>query len=503
METYSNEATSSPIYATADPPAPARTTESPDRHPASKVIQRTSPASPETENGFISIALIDAQRAFTAAAEVGLTKHDFHQPSTSLIFDILQEYWMDNEPVDTAILTRLLRDRELLSTCGGRINEEHWTGAGYITALGSLMPTIHVADSYAATIKKKSARRRSIDHLSTTLDTAYDTTTDDAEFMEGAEKALMEIVKMREGEKINTRTMKELVMRAMERIDHRIHGDWKIEMPTGIAALDKVTLGFKAPMVTMVLGKPSDGKSSLAMNIAEHLALHCKKKVGIISMDDSDDQLADRIIQARSRVSRWEIEQTGHLSDQDRDLLLMAANDIGNASDRLFIRDDGGLTPSEISATFTAWKAKGGLDFGIIDHIQLAQTDNKKSDSRTSAAEEVSRTLKPMAKRLGIPLLVLSQVTEDNGGNYTTKNTRALGEDANNVWTLKRMPDSTDAWIHISKQKDGPRGISVPVKYEKEFTRFSDRDHGSVDDSQPDLVQMPPPAKRSRNGSRK
>lgn len=456
---------------------------------------RFLPSSIEAESGILSVALNDPAGAYKACSALGLRKEHFYHPGTSLLYGVLYEFWEENEPIDMRLITHHLRKMDLLTVCGGRIGEHQSTGAAYISELYTLNTFPGHLPNYVEIVKSAARRRRSILRLQGAVEAAYDQSMDDIAFYGEAESVLLEIVKMQEGGKIHSRDMRELVMRAMDRIDRRVNGDWKIEMSTGIKALDAATMGFIAPMVTAIAGKPSDGKSSLAMNIAEHLAIDCGKRVGIISLDDSDDQVADRMIQQLARVNLWEIKKTGQLSDWDRDKLTSAGRILADASDRLFIRDDGGLTPAEISATFATWASRQGLDFGIIDHIQLAKGDGN-TRGKTEEAEQVSRTLKPMAKRFGIPLLVLSQVTKQSDGSYNTKNSLALQEDANNLWAIARDAESTDAWIHISKQKDGPRNESVPVTFHGYCTRFTDR--GTSTPDQPNLVELPPAAKKGR-----
>lgn len=446
-------------------------------------IHRLLPQSPDAEQGVLSSFLLSPNQVGEICQQKGITTEYFHIPSHALIFQTLLEFWRENEPLDFITLTDVLRDRGKLDQAGG---------AAFVTGLFTFLPTAANAGYYVETLKDKFTLREVIRVCTEAAARGYDEQDDIQRLLSGIVDAMLKIVKMSEGQKTHSRGMKELVMRSMDRIDKRLNGEWSIEMPTGIKALDDATMGFKAPMVTMIVGKPSDGKSSLAMNIAEHLAIICKKKVGIISLDDSDDQLTNRLIQAMARVNLWEIERTGQATGEDMRRIAVAATKLANADDRMFIRDDGGLTPVEISATFATWKSKHGLDFGIIDHIQLAKGDGNHR-GKTEEAEQVSRSLKPMAKRFGIPLLVLSQVTEGSDGSYSTKNSKALQEDANNLWTISHVKDSTDAWINISKQKDGPRGANIPVSFFRQFTRFTAREK---DPEQPEL--LPPAAKGKR-----
>lgn len=452
---------------------------------------RETPASIEAEQGLLCSAFIDLRRTMEICAELGITSGHFFYPTNATYFALLSEYWMDNEPIEDVGFQQILRDRGSFAKLGGKIKGEQLHGAPYFTAIRIYVETSWNAENYAKIVWEKFILREVIRITSTATGSAYDQQDDIPGLLSGTVDSMMKIVRLAEGQRIKQRTMQDLAVRFTARIEERLSPEWRVEMPTGIRALDKACLGFKAGTVTMLVGKPSDGKSSLAMNIAEHLAMDMGKKVGIISLDDTDDEVFDRLVQQRARVNLFELEATGKMPREDREAMQQAAVEYAHASDRLFIRDDGAMSPAEINATFANWKAKQGLDFGIIDHIQLARGDGT-TRGGTEEANQVSRSLKPMAKRFNIPLLVLSQTTEVEKGVFRTKNTTSLQEDANRLWMIKRVEDSTDAFINIGKQKNGPKSV-VPVKYEQAFTRFSDRD---CEPEQQELVNIPPAKRR-------
>lgn len=450
-------------------------------------IFRMLPNAPDAERGALCSFLISPRAVGQVCAEKGITPDHFYVHSHGMIYGTLLEFWQENEPIDIITICSHLRSVGKLENAGG---------AHFITELSNFIPTAANCASYLETIREKFILREVIKISTAAASNAYDRQDDIPALLSGTVESMMKIVHIAEGNKIHSRTMKELMVRVMDRIDARRNGEWQVNMPTGIKALDKACLGFQPATVTIILGAPSDGKSSLAMNIAEHLALECGKRVGIISLDDTDDEVADRLIQQRARVNMFEFEQTGVLTPDEEERIQRAAIEYGQASDRLFIRDDGALTPSQMKATFSKWQAEHGLDFGIIDHIQLSRQDGISRGS-TEDSNQVSRSLKPMAKHLGIPLLVLSQRTEDGKtGAYKTKNTTSLQEDANRIWTISRKDESTDAWINVGKQKNGPTS-KIPVAYFREFTRFCDRDKVAHEDDQPELVQIAP-AKKNR-----
>lgn len=455
-------------------------------------IQRRAPAAQEIEVSFVSIALIDPARAFQAAAEVSLTKDDFYFPSHALIFEILQEFWQDNEPMTREILADTLRSRKVLDQTGGTIKGAHLTGDAFLFELESLMPTMHVAENFAAIIKEKANRRRGTTVLGTLYESGFDESIPYEEWLTSAERLALEIVKMREGKKTHSRNMRELVRLALDSFEADMANPGYIEMPSGIPSLDFYTDGFVAPETTIILASPSDGKTAIALNVAEHLAVERGKRVGIISLEMGDIQLTKRLLFSMARVNIREIKHRGYMTDDEHRSIIAASVKLSDA--HIFIRDDGALTTSEISATATAWKAKHGLDILIVDHAQLARAD-KETEGRTSEVEQVSNAMKPIAKRLNIPLILLSQVTKDREGNYSAKNSKAIEADADNIWTISHTREKNeetgrmeiiDTKIVLAKQRDRERYVTVPLIFNERIQRFAEK----IKEEQPELVDF-------------
>lgn len=426
-------------------------------------IHRLLPQSPDAERGTICSFLLAPNEIGAMTTEKGITAAHFHLPAYATIYGMLREFWKDNEPIDFITITEVLRDRGQLDQVGG---------AAAVTELFTFLPTAANAGYYVEILQEKYTLREIIKTCTEYAARAYDEQNDVPKLLSGATDALLKIVSMTEGGRTHARDMRELAQRAVDRIQAALDGDGQIDMPTGIYDLDVLTGGFRAPEVTVICGKPSDGKTAYALNVVENLAINHGKRCGIISLEMSDDQCADRLLAAMSRQDIRSIKRERKLSQEQADQIAAAAKNLGHAP--IYIRDDGQLTISEIGATFAAWKAKHGLDFGVIDHAQLARGDGKTS-GRTEEVEQISRALKPLAKRLGIPLLVLSQVSEDSGGNFRTKNSMALTEDCDNLLTIshKHTEKGLESHIHISKQRDGERGRSVAVNFHPAHQRFS------------------------------
>lgn len=452
-------------------------------------INRLLPQDTDAEACLLSGAFRDFAFTMGVCEEIGITLAHFQAPAHSTIYDAMLEFWRDNEPLELRILTGYLRDRHKLEKAGG---------AAFVTDIGTLMPTAANALRYAEILKEKYALRELIRMGTECAGRAYTEQDNVSGLLAHAQEMLGAVIKLGEGKRIHNRTMRELVMRSSERIQAALDGDGRIEMPYGIHTLDFETGGLRAPEVSIISGKSSDGKTAIALNTAEHLATERQKKVGIISLEMSDDQLTDRLLASVARVNIREIKRSRAITDDQHQRIVAASKKLSDAP--IFIRDDGQLSISEIGATFASWKSQYGLDVGIIDHAQLARGDGR-TTGRTEEVEQISRALKPMAKRLGIALIVLSQVSEDQHGGYRTKNSMALTEDADNLFTISHRAaegGGTDSWINISKQRDGERNKSIPVTFLQNIGRFEAREK----EPEPELIDMGKPPNKNRNGAR-
>lgn len=461
-------------------------------------IQRRSPAAPEIEIAWISMAMLDPRHAFQVAEEIGLTKDDFYSPSAELLFSILKEFWDENEPITTDILLLTLRARKVLDHTGGTIRGVHLNGQTFIFELETLCPTLAVCGDYAAIIKEKANRRRGTMLLGKLHETGFDESTPYEDWLSSAEKLAVELVRMRAGRQTHSRTMRELVKLAVASVDADIANPGIIDMPSGIPSLDYYTDGFIAPEITVIMAPPSDAKTALSLNIAEHLAVNCGKSVGIISLEMSDIQLTKRLLFAMARVDSRKIKREGGLTEDEHRALCNAAVRLADAP--IFIRDDGALTTGQISATATAWKAKHGLDILIIDHAQLARAE-KETENRTTEVEAVSNAMKPLAKRLNIPIILLSQVTKSTEGGktkYSAKNSKAIEADCDNLWSIshERAPDEsgrmfiTQSWISLDKQRDRERYVTVPLIFNESIQRFAEKSKEQIESEQPALIDF-------------
>lgn len=406
------------------------------------------------------------QEVLTLCLEKGVQAEFFHIPAHRTVYRALMEFREDNEPIDVVTLTNYLRSKKLLENIGG---------AAFVTDLFTFLPTAANAGYYLEILEEKFTLREIIKVGTEYAARAYDEQSEVTNLLDGLEEGLMRIIKRRYGQQKHERGIKELVQMAVRDIERTIDGTGEIELSTGIPTLDYYTDGLVAPEMTLIMAPPSSGKTALALNIAEHIAVNQGKSVGIISLEMGDIQLVKRLLFAMARMDARKLKRSRQISGEEHERIVKASGRLASA--RLFIRDDGGLTISEIAATATAWKAKHGLDVLMIDHAQLAKGSGK-SDGRTAEVEEISNAIKPLAKKLEIPIVVLSQVTEDRSGNFSAKQSKALEADSDNIWTVSHVRDEetkaiTETFIHLSKQRDRERHVSVPLVFNEPMQRFS------------------------------
>lgn len=455
------------------------------------------PSDHDAELLIISCILQEPGKCLEICSDMGVEDATFYFPASQILYRLLCSLWAENEPIALKVLMSELERAGTTGQVAGRIEGQQSSGYAFVSALWHYSPTPALIGKFIAMVKECADRRISITAGQKIIAAASDMQTELDEVYGTVEATMLQVNKMREGKKLHARTIADVVKLALDDFEKDL-ARTTIDTPTGLRGLDYYTDGLVAPEVTALIGKPSDFKTCLALNIAEHIAVDQKKRVGIISLEMGDIQLGKRVIFSRAEVDIRKAKKEKALSSEDWEKVHQAAVEVAQSG--LLIRDDGGMNISEISAQAATWKAKGGLDLLIIDHAQLARGVNK-HNSRTEEVEEVSNALKPMAKRLGIPIMVLSQVSTDSHGNYSTKQSKALEADADNIWVISHVRDEktkqiTESYITLSKQRDRERHVVVPVRIVPALQRFYDIDNEPVAE-QPELVSIPN-AKKTR-----
>ncbi|MEO6848383.1 MAG: replicative DNA helicase [Chthoniobacterales bacterium] len=441
-------------------------------------IHRSLPQSLEAEQGVLCSILLSPNDVLTDCVEQ-LAAHHFHHPANASIYALLVELWNSSAPIDLITVTQSLRDQNLLDQVGG---------AEYITTLSTFLPTAANADFYIDILKEKYLLRQVIVVCTEYAARSYDEQGEAKVLLDEVEAKVLEIGQQRYQGALPT--MQDQVMEAMDMIEllHRNRGAVS-GLPTGFAGFDKLTSGLHPGNMIVIAARPSMGKTALALNIAEHVAMDVGKPVSIFSLEMSSQELVQRLLCSLARVDLQKL-RNGFLTKQDFPNLMAAADKL--AKSQIFIDDTAGISILELRAKARRLKDRQDIALIVIDYLQLLKSTSRRAqDNRQLEIAEISAGLKALAKELKIPIVVLAQLNrkpDERGGAPRMSDLRESGsieQDADVIGLLIRPEvyekddDSKEdkageAELIIAKQRNGPTG-EVPLTFLKEFTRFEDR----------------------------
>lgn len=342
--------------------------------------------------------------------------------------------------------------------------------------------------AYATIVREKSVQRQLISVANEIADSAY--------YPEGrpvpnlldlAESKIFAIAEQAGGEG-KAESIKTILVRTVEKIDTLFHNAEAITgLPSGFSELDKMTSGFQPSDLVIIAARPSMGKTTFVMNMAENAAIHAKKAVLVFSMEMPSDALAMRMMSSLGSIDQHNI-RTGRLKDEDWPRVTSTIHMLSDAP--LFIDDSPGLSPAEVRTRARRLaKEQGTLGLIVIDYLQLMKVPGFTSDNRTGEISEISRSLKALAKELKVPVIALSQLnrgleqrTDKRPLMSDLRESGAIEQDADLICFIYRDevyhpdPDNPEkglAEIIIAKQRNGPTG-RIKVKFEGAYTRFQD-----------------------------
>ncbi len=358
-------------------------------------IERSLPHDVEVEKSILGAVLLD-NGAFNSAAQV-LTSEDFFGEAHRFIYESMGALSERGEAIDLVTLRAELERRDVLPRAGG---------AAYVSSLIDGLPAVANVDQYSRIVKDKAALRRLIVASNQIIKEALDGGVDTDELLDRAEHSIFEIseAKIRRGF-VSVRDVAFDTMKEIEELMER--GDYVTGVPTGFSRLDAMTAGLQAGDLVIVASRPSMGKTALALNIGQHVALEAGGSVGIFSLEMSVQQLIRRLITATAQVDAHKLA-TGFLSHKDKDKLLDALHKLSET--RIFIDDSAALTVLEMRAKARRLKAEHGLDLLIVDYLQLMRSAGRQ-ENRNLEIGEISRSLKALAKELQLPVMALSQLS--------------------------------------------------------------------------------------------
>lgn len=444
------------------------------QRPAEELFDRAPPHSLEAEKGVLGSLLLDPRMCDEVA--MVLRAEEFYSPSHRKLYDIMMEMHNAGKQIDITLLIDRLKSQGDLDIIGG---------LSAIEDIYQTVPTAANAVWYGEIIRDKAIVRELIHASTEILRDAYDQTQDPRELLAQAEAKVFGILE--EKATGDVKGMADILHETMLRIDDRISRGGGIGgISTGLTDLDNQTGGLHNSELVILAARPSMGKTALAANIAENIAMgDVKQPVLFVSLEMSRLELAERMLCSRGRINGHNL-RNGMLSSGDRKKLIEASSDLSQAP--IFIDDSPSRTVTEIAATARRLKRRDGLNLIVIDYLQLIEPDNSK-DARQEQVSKIARRLKGMARELKVPVLCLSQLnrqaeaSKDNRPKLShLRESGAIEQDADVVMFVHRdeyyMSNEEEkakvagkADIIIAKQRNGPIG-DVKVKWEGQYTKF-------------------------------
>ncbi len=446
-------------------------------------VHRMLPANADAEQGVLSSLLLAPREVGGLCAEKGVKSTEFHVPAHGVLYETLLEMWDQGKPIDLITLTDALRRKSQLDQVGG---------PAFVAQLFTFLPTAANAAYYLEIVQEKHTLREIIRVCTEFAARSYDEQENVAGLLDEVEGKIFEIAQ----ERFKTKSvgMKDHVMSAISSIQDLYERRGGITgLATGLADLDKMTDGLHAAEMIVIAARPSMGKTALAMNIAEYIAVDCKKAVAVFSLEMSAQQLVQRLLCSRAKVNLGRVRD-GFLSERDFPSLTAAASKL--AESKMFIDDTAGLSILELRAKSRRLKSQHNIEAIFIDYLQLLRSTSRRAqDNRQLEIAEISSGLKALAKELKLPIVVLAQLNRnpeqrsgESKGRPRLSDLRESGsieQDADLVGLLVREEyyaeneeDKKDsegkATLIIAKQRNGPVG-DVPLTFLKEFTRFETR----------------------------
>lgn len=324
---------------------------------------------------------------------------DFYRADHKLIFRAVADLIERNQPCDAVTLSGHLESQGLLDQAGG---------LAYLGTLARDTPTAANIRGYADIVRERSILRQLIAAGNSIVRGALEPEGREArEVVDDAERTVFEIAERGARSKAGFKPVKDILPEVVNRIDELYHSEGKLTgISTGFKQLDEMTSGLQAGDLIIVAGRPSMGKTTLAVNIAENAALGAGKSAAIFSMEMSAEALTLRMISSLGRINQGHL-RSGRIAEEDWPRIDSAMTQLSGAS--IHVDETPALTPSEVRARARRLKRERGLDLIVVDYLQLMQVAGTKENRATEIAE-ISRSLKALAKELAVPVIALSQL---------------------------------------------------------------------------------------------
>lgn len=359
-------------------------------------LGKVPPNDIEAEQAILGSMLTDKD-AVISAIEV-LKEEDFYRADNRAIYEAILNLYSRAEPIDIITVKAELESLGKFEQVGG---------LEYLAMLPDKVPTTANAMKYVNIVEEKSTLRSLIKTANEIIELGYDPTEDVTDVMENAEKKIFNI--MQNKDKKSYSPIKDILVDSFTQLEELYNRKQHITgVPTGFTELDYKTAGFHGSDLILIAARPAMGKSAFALNIATNAAVRANVPVVIFSLEMSKEQMVNRILCSEAMVDSNKV-RTGKLEEDDWTKL---AGSIGPLSEaEIFIDDTPGISVTEIRAKCRKLKLEKNIGMVVIDYLQLVQGSNKRNGSREQEISEISRSLKILAKEIGVPVIALSQLS--------------------------------------------------------------------------------------------
>jgi replicative DNA helicase len=436
------------------------------------ISDRVPPQSKEAEQSVLGSMIIDREAIF-AAAEL-LVENDFYSTAHQRIFAAIVALSEKGEPVDTITLTAELQKNKSLEEVGG---------SAYLVVLANAVPTAANVQYHAQIVREKAILRSLIQAATGIVTRSFDSPHNVDEFLDEAEQLIFEIGSR--GKYQGFASLKEVLVQAFDRIEKLFDEKKGVTgLSTGFVDLNRITSGLQGSDLIIIAARPSMGKTTLALNMTQQIAVREKKPTAFFSMEMSKEQLAQRLLCAEAQIDAQNMRR-GNLSQDEWSKLTRAVGPLSESP--LYIDDSATLSVMEVRAKARRLKAEKGLDAIFVDYLQLMRGFSR-SENRQQELSEISRALKALAKELSVPVVALSQLSRavekrNDRRPILSDLMESGGIEANADLVMfiyrdsyydKNSDKGNLAEINIAKQRNGPTG-QVELYFIDRYTKFANK----------------------------
>ncbi|MBD7916214.1 replicative DNA helicase [Clostridium sp. Sa3CUN1] len=419
-------------------------------------IMRSLPQSLEAEQSVIGAMIID--KSAIAKALEKLKDEDFYRDGHKVIFKAIREMFSKDMAVDLVTLLEYLKSTDMLEKAGG---------VTYISEVSSNILTTANLEAYIKIVEEKSTLRKLIKSATSIIEESYNKQDKVEEVLDLAQKKIFDLAE-KQGSN-DYESLANVLERGFLEIERLFNNKGSITgVGSGIRDLDAKTSGFQKGDMVLIAARPSMGKTTFSLNIAEHAALREGKSVVIFSLEMSKEQLAYKLLCSEANVDMLKL-RTGNLDDDDWERIARATGPLSKA--KIYIDDTAGLSVMEMRSKCRKIKMEHGIDMILIDYLQL-MSGSSGSESRQQEVSEISRSIKALAKEMECPVIALSQLSrapEQRADHRPMlsdlRESGSIEQDADVVMFLyrdeyynKETEDKNIGECIIAKQRNGPVG---------------------------------------------